>query len=243
MQVVLEGFAQGASSGTWRVLDGGADSASPLASYNADGSVHLPKTGHDVPAATSAGEGLAYYFRRVAAQIGANPDLDGAILLMGDTYNIGRTGDPVLDLAVHVDAFANAPAYGLGNAGAPPVVAGPAGLGNPGTGGPDPVEVGGDNLFVGKIRADSVDTPWVTCNPQQVNYALVEQDGLYSAVCDGSVPVYGGVGFPPGVATFADLKGAQWGAANSGDVPVKAGQYFCFAHVGAPGNRMRCSGK
>lgn len=219
----------------------GGGSRAPLAAYTADGRVALRKTGHTVDKA-ALGEGLGFYYGRVAAQVGGNPDHAGAILLMGDTYRVGNTGDPILDIAVHVDAFANAPAYGLGAPGQPGVAAGPY----TGTGGPDPVgpTTGGDNLFLGNVKADGVDTPWTPCNPRQVCYVLVEQDGLYSAVCDGSVPVYGGVGFPPGVATFADLlAGGSWGAGSTGDVPVKAGQHFCFAHDGVRDNRVRCSGK
>ena len=237
MNIVLEGFSQGASSGTWRVLDGGAPAA-PLAAYTADGRVSLLKTGHTVDKA-ALGEGLGFYYGRVAAQIGGDPNQAGAVLLMGDTYNVGHTGDPILDLAVHVDAFANPTAYGLGSAGAPPV----AGAPNPPGSGPVLADRGGPNIDRGLISANGANSSWQASNPEQVQYVLATQDGLYSAVCDNSVPVYGGVGFPPGVATFADLKGAQWGTGTSGDVTVKAGQYFCFVHDGASGNKMRCSGK
>lgn len=239
MNVILEGFEQGKSSGTWRVLDGGGDE--PLAKYLPDGHVSLLKTGHTVDKA-ALGEGLGYYFGRVASQVGGDPNHAGAILLMGDTYNVGHTGDPILDIAVQVDAFANAPAYGLGSSGAPPVAGAPIGP----TGGPDPVgpPTGGDNLFLGNVKADGKNTAWTPCNRHQVCYVLAEEDGLYAAVCDGSVPTYGGVGFPPGVATFADLlAGGSWGAGSSGDVFVRAGQHFCYAHDGVPGNKLRCSGK
>jgi hypothetical protein len=174
----------------------------------------------------------------VAHQVGGNPNLAGAILLSGDSYNVGKTGDPILDLAVHVDAFANPTPYGLGGAGAPGVAAGPKQP--PVVFGPP--DVGGPNINNGAVLADGVNTAWVASNPEQVQYVLAVEDGLFSAVCDNVVPVYGGIGFPPGVATFADLKatGAQ---TQTVEVPVKAGQFFCYAHEGVSGNRFRVSGR
>lgn len=222
---------------------GGPEPVEKLAHYLPDGRVRLVKTGHTVDKA-ALGEGLGFYYGRVAAQVGGDPNHAGALLLMGDTYAVGNTDDPILDIAVHVDAFANPTPYGLGEPGQPGV-AGIPGV-KPGTGGPDPIGpvTGGDNLYLGTILANGENTAWTPCNPRQVCYVLVEQDGLYSAVCDGSVPTYGGVGFPPGVATFADLlAGGSWGAGTTGDVFVKAGQHFCFAHDGVRDNRLRCSGK
>lgn len=203
-----------------------------LAFYK-DGGVFLSKTGHQVDKYVN-GEGVPFYYGRVALQVGGNPQHAGALMLTGDTYNIGHTGDPVLDAAVHVDAFANPEVYGLGTAGSPPVAAGPGGGG---TGGPI-VTVGGPPIYVGTIPTGGVNSDWKASNPEQVQYADISADGTYSVVCDGVVPVHVGVGFAPGIATYFDLLGAVSGT-QTAEVYVKAGQYLCFAHDGAPGNRMR----
>jgi hypothetical protein len=222
--------------GTEYTHTSGGPSPTVLAFYNAAGTITLPKTGHIVDPAVSAGEGIAYYYGRVAHQVGGNPNLAGAILLSGDSYNVGKTGDPILDLAVHVDAFANPTPYGLGGSGAPGVAAGPKQppvvFGPPAAEGP---------VYVGTIPTGGVNSEWKASNPEQVQYADISADGVYSVVCDGAVPVYVGVGFAPGIATFADLKAGGVYGVNTAEVPVKAGQYLCFAHEGNPGNRMRAS--
>lgn len=202
-----------------------------LAHYGEDRStVVLPTTGHVVPVA-KPGEGLFTYIRRVAENIGINPDIAGSIQQNPSYYDIARSDDPLLNIAVQVDAFANAPAYGLGSAGAPPVAAGP-GDPHPGTGGLDPVEPGGENVYMGACVADSVNTRWTPLAPQQVGYILAEEDGLANVVCNNAgVRLYGGIGFPPGVATWEDLKGTP-ARKDTVEVPIKAGQHFCYAHDG-----------
>lgn len=90
-----------------------------IAKYNADRSqVILGYSGHVVPAAL-AGEGIFTYFIRIAGSINGNPNAAGGIQMNADYYNVGKTGDPILDLAVQADAYANPHNYGLGGA-APP---------------------------------------------------------------------------------------------------------------------------
>jgi hypothetical protein len=220
--------------GTEYARTGGKDPVTALAEYDASGKVFLRKTGHTVDVA-ALGEGLGFYYGRVATQVGGDPQQAGAIMLMGDTYNIGHTGDPILDIAVHVDAFANPSAYGLGSAGAPPVAAGPTPVA------PSVPVAGGSPIYVGTIPTGGVNSDWRASNPEQVQYADISADGTYSVVCDGAVPVYVGVGFAPGIATYADLKAGGVYGVNTAEVPVKAGQYLCYAHEGSPGNRMRAS--
>lgn len=115
MDILLEGFEQGKTTGTWRVLDGGATPApgsSALAIDNKDGTVSLPKTGHRVPIAV-LGEGIFTYFIRVAAAVAGNPNAAAGIQQSADMYNVGKTGDPRLDLAVQADAYANPSAYAI----------------------------------------------------------------------------------------------------------------------------------
>lgn len=207
----------------------GTDVKSALAVYK-DGGVYLPKTGHQVEAPLP-GEGITYYFER----IGGNPGLSGALLMYSEPYRIGNTGDPILDLAIQVDAFANPEAYGLGGPGAPGVAAGP----NPAAPSVQPMPAGGDAIYAGTIPLGGVNSEWKASNPGQVQYADISADGLYSVVCDGAVPVYVGVGFKPGIATFADLKAGGVYGVNTAEVHVKAGQYLCYAHEGNHGNRMR----
>lgn len=239
MDVILEGFEQGKTSGTWRVVDGGADPLPPkLAAYDVNGRVFLRKTNHTIDAPVP-GEGIAYYYARVSTQIGGDPNAAGALLVNSEPYRIGDTGDPLLDLAVQVDAFANPTPYGLGGPGAPGVAGAPIGP----AGGPDPVEVGGPVLNNGTIEPNGVNTPWTFSGPGQVQYWRAEQDGYFSAACKNSVPVYGGVGFYPGVATIDDLKtSGQSSAGTSGKVFVKAGDHFCCAHEGASKLELHASG-
>lgn len=105
---------------------GGPD-PSVLAFYNASGNITLPKTNHIVPEPRpDLGENVVGYFLRVANMIGANPQIAGALFMGGATpYDIGKTGDPKLNMAIQVDAFANPSFYGLGGPGEAPVAAGP----------------------------------------------------------------------------------------------------------------------
>lgn len=97
-----------------------------LASYENDGqNIKLHVTGHAVPTPIIPGEMVGGYFRRVASFVGADPALEGALMMTASAWNIGKTGDPKLDMAIQVDAFANPTAYGVGQAGQAPVVAVP----------------------------------------------------------------------------------------------------------------------
>lgn len=221
-----------------------------LAAYDVTRSnIILRSTDHVVPVPVEQygiRENIIGYFGRVAALLGANPQIAGSIQQSADMYNIGKTGDWRLDMAIQADAFACPHVYGLGQAGQPGVAAGPDP--HPGTGGPDPLPPaeGGDNIYFGEHAADGVNTVEIPLNPKQVGYLLATEDGRYNAVCNGSVPVYVGIGTPglgSGVATYDDLKaGGVWGTSQA-EVDVKAGQHFCFVHEGVPGNTMRACGR
>lgn len=109
---------------------GGPEPLPPIAVYTPGNTVTLGRTGNRVAAAV-LGEGLLTYYMRVAASINGEVGKAGSILQSPDYYNVGKTGDAILDIAVQVDAFANPQAYGLGGAG---------GAINPGSGGSTVVE-------------------------------------------------------------------------------------------------------
>lgn len=224
-----------------RVPPPGTDPAVALAYYNFTRTkIILPVTGHEVDVPLP-GDLIISYFQRVATQVGSTVDKTGGFFQNADYWAIGRMADRALNLAVQADAFANAEAYGLGGPGAPGVAAGPY----TGTGGlePKPEAIGGPPIYIGELAANSVNSPYHASNPQQVQYALATEDGLYSAYCKNSVPVFVGVGFPPGVATYDDLKaGGAWGSQQA-EVAVKAGQHFCFVHEGNAGDEMHASGR
>lgn len=239
MNILLEGFAQGAISGTWRVLDGGAapPASSALAIDNGDGTVTLPKTGHRVPIAV-LGEGIFYYYIRVAGSIGGEAGKAGALQLSADTYNIGRTGSPVLDMAVQVDAYANPGSYGLGGPGAPGVAAPPAGLPSgpivppPNTG---PIDNGAMHLYG--------ITNWIASNPEQIQFVRAVDSGYMNAVCENAMPVWCTVSDEP-VTSFPfpqDLAVTRYGSQTTDPILVPAGKCFNYLHLGTEPNRMRCS--
>lgn len=110
---------------------GGPEPVPPIAEFVDNGAkVRLPRTAHIVAAAV-LGEGLLTYYMRVAPSINGEVGKAGGILQSPDYYNVGKTGNAILDLAVQVDAYANPQAYGLG---------GPGGSISPGAGGQTPIE-------------------------------------------------------------------------------------------------------
>lgn len=118
MKLIID-IPEGATHGTVTVVANPQTPHDALYIENPDTTLTLTRTGHVVRRGRpEVGENIIGYFAANAALLGANPAIAGSLGMGGATpYDIGKTGDKGIDMAIQADAFANPEAYGLGDKG------------------------------------------------------------------------------------------------------------------------------